>query len=970
MSPGVKVANQVSARLSLRNPQDESLRILCDVLEQMELSKGPDLKRWLNMIQQQYPTVKGFERTFPSLCFALATGVGKTRLMGAMIAWLYRTGRSRHFFVLAPNLTIYDKLKQDFTLGSPKYVFQGIPELAQTPPVIITGDDYEDGRGVRLDYAIPESLTGDIFAEQTSPHINIFNISKINARDNKKGAAKSTVAKMRRLQEYIGDSYFNYLAELPDLVVLMDEAHRYYASAGASAINDLKPILGIELTATPKTTGANPKIFKNIIYHYPLASALNDGYVKIPAVATRKDFRAGEYSQERLEAIKLEDGIHHHEYVKTELSSYANNTGQPLVKPFMLVVAQDTTHADQLKATMEDAGFFNGAYRGKVITVHSNQSGEESDEATQRLLAVEHDKDTEIVIHVNKLKEGWDVTNLYTIVPLRASASEILTEQTIGRGLRLPYGRRTGIEAVDRLTIVAHDRFQEIIDSANDGESIIKKTLYIGADGDENGIPEQKPQQVVAPSMAEYLLAGRNPLLNAHEVRESQGQWKAAYQTDTSTPGGVDTSVSYDKPAVASQDERRVAELTFKVIGEESRRLTSSRDLADHEVREAVTRRVQQAWREMAPIQTSISGLDTPHPEDDDASSPEPPTLDDQGVSLVVSAITEKLVELTLDIPKIVILPTREVNYGFHDFDLRGLERIALKPGSKELILRHLEDDTSSTISWDDGTASEARPEDYLVRSLIDHDEIDYDEHAELLYKLAGQMVAHLQGYLRKADGRVDDDAVESLLKTNNRQLADFIWSQMKDQMWTTPTDYIGHVTQGFDILHPATFNFAATEQPRHFRAPIPPGQRSRVRQMLFTGFRKCCYPFQKFDSVDGEWRLAQVLEDDQSVLKWVKPAPGQFRIEYQNGQNYEPDFVVETGAAYLLLEPKKAKDIDTDDVQHKARAAVRWCKYANDHAKRHGTKNWHYVLIPHDVIELGRSLTGLQQEFEVSNLY
>ncbi|WP_259556353.1 DEAD/DEAH box helicase family protein [Vibrio harveyi] len=122
----------------------------------------------------------------------------------------------------------------------------------QTPPVIITGDDYEDGRGVRLDYAVAETMTGDLFAGEDAPHINIFNVSKINAKDNKVGANKSNDPKMRRLQEYIGDSYFNYLADLPDLVVIMDEAHRYYASAGAKALNDLKPVLGIELTATPK----------------------------------------------------------------------------------------------------------------------------------------------------------------------------------------------------------------------------------------------------------------------------------------------------------------------------------------------------------------------------------------------------------------------------------------------------------------------------------------------------------------------------------------------------------------------------------------------------------------------------------------------------------------------------------------------------------------------------------------------
>ena len=365
-----RTVNFISNQLSLRKPQCESLQILADVLSQLGLSKTPDLQHWLEVIQQQYPTVKAFEREFPSLCFALATGVGKTRLMGAMITWLFLTGRSRHFFVLAPNLTIYEKLKQDFTLNSPKYVFKGIAEFAQTPPVIITGDDYADGRGVRLEVSAPLSMTDDLFGAENAVHINIFNISKINARENKKGAAKSKVAKMRRLQEYIGDSYFNHLTELPDLVVLMDEAHRYYASAGAKAINELKPILGIELTATPKTVGASPRDFRNIIYHYPLSKSLQDGYVKIPAVATRKNFNPKQYSPEQLETIKLEDGIHHHEYVKVELQTYAHTTGTKAVKPFMLVVAQNTTHASELKVLIESDGFFEGRYKEKVNEVH------------------------------------------------------------------------------------------------------------------------------------------------------------------------------------------------------------------------------------------------------------------------------------------------------------------------------------------------------------------------------------------------------------------------------------------------------------------------------------------------------------------------------------------------------------------------------------------------------------------------
>ena len=119
--------------------------------------------------------------------------------------------------------------------------------------------------------------------------------------------------------------------------------------------------------------------------------------------------------------------------------------------------------------------FFEGRYRDKVIQVDSSKTGAEEEEMIERLLKVEHtDEPTEIVIHVNMLKEGWDVTNLYTIVPLRAANARILIEQSIGRGLRLPYGKRTGVTAVDRLNIVAHDKFQEIIDEANRPDSPIR----------------------------------------------------------------------------------------------------------------------------------------------------------------------------------------------------------------------------------------------------------------------------------------------------------------------------------------------------------------------------------------------------------------------------------------------------------------------------------------------------------------
>ena len=132
-----------------------------------------------------------------------------------------------------------------------------------------------------------------------------------------------------------------------------------------------------------------------------------------------------------------------------------------------------------LQLIQSDA-FFEGRYKDKVIQVDSSRTGAEEEEMIERLLKVEHtDEPTEIVIHVNMLKEGWDVTNLYTIVPLRAANARILIEQSIGRGLRLPYGKRTGVTAVDRLNIVAHDKFQEIIDEANRPDSPIRMQAVV-----------------------------------------------------------------------------------------------------------------------------------------------------------------------------------------------------------------------------------------------------------------------------------------------------------------------------------------------------------------------------------------------------------------------------------------------------------------------------------------------------------
>jgi type III restriction enzyme len=111
--------NAICGRLSLRPPQRKSLEILDRITEIARPGKDSDTAAVINAIRSEYPSVTDFEREFPSLCFALATGVGKTRLMGAFISYLHLEHGIRNFFVLAPNLTIYNKLIADFTPNTP-----------------------------------------------------------------------------------------------------------------------------------------------------------------------------------------------------------------------------------------------------------------------------------------------------------------------------------------------------------------------------------------------------------------------------------------------------------------------------------------------------------------------------------------------------------------------------------------------------------------------------------------------------------------------------------------------------------------------------------------------------------------------------------------------------------------------------------------------------------------------------------
>ena len=469
----------ISGRMSLRNPQSKSLEILDNILSNIALEK-PDNNGVLShyaeniaKIHSLYPTFTDFEHKFISLAFALATGVGKTRLMGAFITYLYTNYAYKNYFVVAPNITIYDKLRQDLgDLNNEKYVFKGLDCFINSP-TIYTEDDYRQKR-----------------LQESDIRIFVYNIDKFNSEG----------LNMRQSTEFLGESFIDKLGNLSDLVVIMDESHHYRAEESAAALSLLKPILALELTATPYVNAKNKKKdrtekdkkskdkksqenFKNVVYEYRISKAIADGYTRTPYAMTRENMGHISFGEEEFDRLMLEDGIKWHEHIKEALAAYARVHNKRIVKPFALVVCKNTAHAEQILKFIQSDNFFDGKYRNMVIKIDSKQSKAQREANTELLLKVERaDNPIEIVIHVNVLKEGWDVNNLYTIIPLRAASSKILREQLIGRGLRLPYGERVGDKEIDSVTLTAHDKFNEIIEEAKSGESIFNVQNIIKAE--------------------------------------------------------------------------------------------------------------------------------------------------------------------------------------------------------------------------------------------------------------------------------------------------------------------------------------------------------------------------------------------------------------------------------------------------------------------------------------------------------
>lgn len=398
--------DSISSALELRKPNSEAIEAVARTTA-----------HWFDVLDEPSP----FECVVD-----VATGVGKTYIMAGLIDYFAQSDFGvRNFLLLAPGSTIRDKSITNFTRGHRK----SIPLASD--PVVITAANFNTAE-------VRSALDDD-------SRVKLF-IFTVQALTTSKEGDRKTDA----YQEALGRSLLDHLTACDDLVVLADEHHCYRGPAFSKSITKLAPSVVVGLTATPDKRDTD-----KVVYRYPLARAIEEGFVKYPVLVARTTGTVDD-------RVKLIDGVTLLRYKEKALTAHCTDNDLAPVNPVMLVVAQDTDEANKFAEILEAPDFDGGAWGDKTLVIHSKVGDKEK--ALANLEAVEDpNSPVRIIISVGMLKEGWDVKNVYVIASMRASVSDVLTEQTLGRGLRLPFGNRTGQDMLDTVEVLAHERYKDLM---------------------------------------------------------------------------------------------------------------------------------------------------------------------------------------------------------------------------------------------------------------------------------------------------------------------------------------------------------------------------------------------------------------------------------------------------------------------------------------------------------------------------
>jgi len=437
-----------------------------------------------------------FDETWRRYVIKMATGSGKTKVMSLALAWSFfhklyepESNLSRNFLVITPNIIVLDRIYKDF---------QGLRIFFDDP---VLPDNGYDGRSWRNDFQLTLHKQDDVRVTRSTGNIFLTNIHRVYSGEDIPPSPDDE----NTMDYFLGkrptgattDSKVDLgmiVRDIDELMVLNDEAHHVHDSklAWFQSIEDIHNrllqkgghlSLQVDVTATPKHN--NGAIFVQTVSDYPLVEAISQNVVKhpvLPDAASRAKLherQSAKFTEKYSDYLDL--GVIEWRKVYEEHQKLGK-------KAILFVMTDDTRNCDEVAEYLENR---YPDLKDGVLTIHTKNNGEISEAASgkkkEELEALrkqaneidDAESPCKAIVSVLMLKEGWDVRNVTTIVGLRAYAaqSNILPEQTLGRGLRKMYPGDTE----EYVSVVGTDAFMDFVESIQaEGVELERKAMGEG----------------------------------------------------------------------------------------------------------------------------------------------------------------------------------------------------------------------------------------------------------------------------------------------------------------------------------------------------------------------------------------------------------------------------------------------------------------------------------------------------------
>lgn len=450
-----------------------------------EIAKARDKYELLKFDSSGRVSTGMFDENWPRYVVKMATGSGKTKVASLAIAWSYfhklyerNSPLSKNFLFIAPNIIVLNRLKKDF---------EGLKIFKQDP--LIPENGFEN-RNWQSDFQLTVHLQDELKAISPAGNIFLTNVHRIFLNEDKNPSFED----INTLAYFVGEKPTSYadksakldLGEilrsnkLKDLVVLNDEAHHIHDEKLAwfrniADINNKLKLryknglsLQVDFTATPKHD--NGAIFVQTICDYPLVEAIKQNIVKHPVLPDEASRAKLQEKPSDKFAEQYEDYIHLGYIEWKKRYKELKKAGKT---PLLFIMTTETKESNEVAEYLKNR---YPEFRNSVLVIHTNKSGEVSENVKVKRAKVDLenlrkaadnvDKDNspfKAIVSVLMLREGWDVKNVATIVGLRpyGSASKILPEQTLGRGIRKMFG----FDVKEELAVIGTSAFIDFVES-------------------------------------------------------------------------------------------------------------------------------------------------------------------------------------------------------------------------------------------------------------------------------------------------------------------------------------------------------------------------------------------------------------------------------------------------------------------------------------------------------------------------